>query len=212
MFITGEHSRTSRGRCGTAWRSSASGYTEIEKLNIAKKYLCESSARQPPQEPRRFSDSAILATIRHYARKRVSEPRARDRHGCRKVAVEVVRPTGARSVSAKNLQKYLGAPKFRTSKGERRPGRRRDGISMWAGELLAESHHHAGKGEADDHGKLGDMMQKSAQAAMSYGHALASSGWSATSTGRSTSTFTYPGWYSGTARLQAPWRLPSYRR
>jgi len=122
------------------------GYTEIEKLNIAKKYLVRKQREANGLEEKHveYSDNAILAVIRHYTKE-----------------------SGVR-----NLQKYLGAPKFRTSKGEEAA---KVGVATglaWTelgGELLAiEVTVMPGKGKLTITGKLGDVMQESAQAAMSY--------------------------------------------
>jgi ATP-dependent Lon protease len=153
------------------------GYTEIEKLNIAKKYLVRKQREANGLEERHveFSDNAILAAIRHYTKE--SGVRNLEREiatVCRKVAVEVVKTDREAHVvvTAKNLQKYLGAPKFRTSKGEEVA---KVGVATglaWTelgGELLAiEVTIMSGKGKLTITGKLGDVMQESAQAAMSY--------------------------------------------
>ncbi len=153
------------------------GYTEIEKLNIAKKYLVrkqrEANGLEEPHVE--FSDNAILATIRHYTKEAGVRNLEREiATVCRKVAVEVVKTDRQAHVvvSAKNLQKYLGTPKFRTSKGEEAA---KVGVATglaWTelgGELLAiEVTIMPGKGKLTITGKLGDVMQESAQAAMSY--------------------------------------------
>ena len=153
------------------------GYTEIEKLNIAKKYLVRKQREANGLEERHieFSDNAILGVIRHYTKE--SGVRNLEREiatVCRKVAVEVVKTDRQARVvvTAKNLQKYLGALKFRTSKGEEAA---KVGVATglaWTelgGELLAtEVTVMSGKGKLTITGKLGDVMQESAQAAMSY--------------------------------------------
>src|SRR5258706_2809056 len=99
------------------------GYTEIEQLNIGHKYLVKKQREANGLEEKHveYSDNAILAVIRHYTKE--SGVRNLEREiatVCRKVAVEVVKTDRQAHlvVTAKNLQKYLGAPKFRTSKGE----------------------------------------------------------------------------------------------
>ncbi|MET0151701.1 MAG: endopeptidase La [Candidatus Binatia bacterium] len=153
------------------------GYTEIEKLNIAKKYLVRKQREANGLEERHveFSDNAILAAIRHYTKEAGVRNLEREiATVCRKVAVEVVKTDRQAQVvvTAKNLQKYLGAPKFRTSKGEEVA---KIGVATglaWTelgGELLAiEVTIMPGKGKLTITGKLGDVMQESAQAAMSY--------------------------------------------
>jgi ATP-dependent Lon protease len=153
------------------------GYTELEKLNIAKKYLLEKQREANGLSPENvvFTDSSILGLIRHYTKE--AGVRSLDREIasiCRKVAVEVVkRDRSAKiQVTAKSLHKHLGPPKFRYGKIE---GEQRIGVTTglaWTelgGELLAtEVTIMPGKGQLIITGKLGDVMQESAQAAMSY--------------------------------------------
>jgi ATP-dependent Lon protease len=153
------------------------GYTELEKLNIAKKYLLEKQreANGLNQDNIAFTDSAILGVIRHYTKE--AGVRSLDREIasiCRKVAVEVVkRDRNAKiQINAKTLLKHLGPPKFRYGKIE---GEQRIGVTTglaWTelgGELLStEVTIMPGKGQLTTTGKLGDVMQESAQAAMSY--------------------------------------------
>jgi len=153
------------------------GYTELEKLNIAKKYLLDKQreANGLNQENVVFTDSAILGVIRHYTKE--AGVRSLDREIasiCRKVAVEVVkRDRNAKiQINAKSVSKHLGPPKFRYGKVE---GEQRIGVTTglaWTelgGELLStEVTIMPGKGQLTITGKLGDVMQESAQAAMSY--------------------------------------------
>jgi ATP-dependent Lon protease len=153
------------------------GYTEIEKLNIAKKYLIKKQREANGLEERHveFSDNAILLIIRHYTKEAGVRNLEREIAAvCRKVAVEVVKTDRQARVvvNAKSLQKYLGAPKFRTSKGEEVA---KVGVATglaWTelgGELLGiEVTIMPGKGKLTITGKLGDVMQESAQAAISY--------------------------------------------
>jgi ATP-dependent Lon protease len=153
------------------------GYTELEKLNIAKKYLIEKQREANGLKPENvlFTDSSILGLIRHYTKE--AGVRSLDREIasiCRKVAVEVVkRDRSAKiQISGKSLHKRLGPPKFRYGKVE---GEQGVGVTTglaWTelgGELLAtEVTIMPGKGQLIITGKLGDVMQESAQAAMSY--------------------------------------------
>jgi ATP-dependent Lon protease len=153
------------------------GYTEIEKLNIAKKYLVakQREANGLTAENVSFTDAAILGLIRHYTKE--AGVRNLDREIasiCRKVAVEVVKKDKSAQiqVGAKSLHKYLGAAKFRYGKAE---GEQRIGVTTglaWTelgGELLAtEVTIMPGKGQLIITGQLGDVMKESAQAAMSY--------------------------------------------
>ncbi len=153
------------------------GYTELEKLNIAKKYLVnkQREANGLSQENVFFTDNAILGLIRHYTKEAGVRNLERELASiCRKVAVEVVKKdrNAKNSVGAKSLHKYLGAAKYRYGKVE---VEHKIGVATglaWTemgGELLAtEVTIMPGKGKLIITGKLGDVMQESAQAAMSY--------------------------------------------
>jgi ATP-dependent Lon protease len=153
------------------------GYTELEKLSIAKKYLMEKQkeANGLTRENLDFTDNAILGVIRHYTKEAGVRNLEREIASiCRKVAVEVVRKdrNAHIQIGSKSLHKYLGAIKFRYGKAETEV---KVGVTTglaWTelgGELLAtEVTIMPGKGQLIITGKLGDVMQESAQAAMSY--------------------------------------------
>ncbi|MGE0824284.1 MAG: endopeptidase La [Candidatus Binatia bacterium] len=153
------------------------GYTEWEKLHIAKKYLLKKQreANGLTEDNIDCPDSVLLAVIRSYTRE--SGVRSLEREIgtlCRKVAVEIVKKGRATRVrlTTKNLTKYLGPIKYRVSKAERE---NKIGVVTglaWTdmgGEILAtEVTVMPGKGKLTVTGKVGDVMQESAQAAMSY--------------------------------------------
>jgi ATP-dependent Lon protease len=153
------------------------GYTELEKLSIAKKYLLEKQkeANGLTTENLAFTDNALLGVIRHYTKEAGVRNLEREIASiCRKVAVEVVRKDRKAhiQVGTKSLHKYLGANKFRYGKAETEV---KIGVTTglaWTelgGELLAtEVTVMPGKGQLIITGKLGDVMQESARAAMSY--------------------------------------------
>ncbi|MFQ5684227.1 MAG: endopeptidase La [Candidatus Binatia bacterium] len=153
------------------------GYTEIEKLNIAKKYLVDKQrdANGLTQENIFFTDNAILGLIRHYTKEAGVRNLDRELASiCRKVAVEVVKKdrNSKISVGTKSLQKYQGPPKYRYGLAEIE---HKIGVATglaWTemgGELLStEATVMPGKGQLLTTGKLGDVMRESAQAAMSY--------------------------------------------
>jgi ATP-dependent Lon protease len=153
------------------------GYTELEKLSIAKKYLLSKQieANGLSAENVAFTDNAILGVIRHYTKEAGVRNLEREIAAiCRKVAVEVVKKdrNAHIQVGTKSLHKYLGAIKFRYGKVE---GEQKIGVATglaWTemgGEILAtEVTVMPGKGQLLITGKLGDVMQESAQAAMSY--------------------------------------------
>jgi ATP-dependent Lon protease len=153
------------------------GYTELEKLSIAKKYLMEKQREANGLTPENvtFTDNAILGVIRNYTKEAGVRNLEREIASiCRKVAVEVVKKDRNAHVQVANnsLHKYLGPIKFRYGKAD---AEARVGVTTglaWTelgGELLAtEVTIMPGKGQLIITGKLGDVMQESAQAAMSY--------------------------------------------
>ncbi len=159
------------------------GYTELEKLSIAKKYLLEKQreANGLTAENLIFTDNAILGIIRHYTKEAGVRNLEREIAAiCRKVAVEVVRKdrNAHIQVGSKSLHKYLGPIKFRYGKAETEVKIGFTTGLAWTelgGELLAtEVTIMPGKGQLIITGKLGDVMQESAQAAMSYVRSRAS--------------------------------------
>jgi len=153
------------------------GYTELEKLSIAKKYLMEKQKEANGLTPENlvFTDNALLGVIRHYTKEAGVRNLEREIASiCRKVAVEVVRKdrNAHMQVGTKSLHKYLGPIKFRYGKAENEV---KIGVTTglaWTemgGEMLeTEVTIMPGKGQMIITGKLGDVMQESAQAAMSY--------------------------------------------
>jgi ATP-dependent Lon protease len=153
------------------------GYTEIEKLNIAKKYLVPKVREQNGLKETNieFSDNAILGLIRHYTKEAGVRSLERELASlCRKVVVEVVK--GDREahilINSKSLSKYLGPEKYRYGRAEQEA---KIGVTTglaWTdlgGELLnIEVAVVPGKGKLTITGRLGEVMQESAQAAMSY--------------------------------------------
>jgi ATP-dependent Lon protease len=205
------------------------GYTELEKLNIAKRYLMpkQREANGLQEQNIILSDSALMAIIRHYTKEAGVRSLEREIAAvCRKVAVEVVKKDrNARiRVSNKTLTAYLGPHRYRYGKAE---ADHKVGVVTglaWTdlgGELLStEVQVMPGKGKLLITGRLGEVMQESAQAALSYVRSPPkSSASSGTSTRRSTSTFTSPKVRSPRTdrRPASPWpppwspRSPRYR-
>jgi ATP-dependent Lon protease len=153
------------------------GYTETEKLAIAKRYLVKKQreANGLKKENIEFSDAAILGIIRRYTREAGVRNLEREIASiCRKVAVEVVKTDRNAHVriTGASLNKFLGAPKFRYGMAETEP---QIGVATglaWTelgGELLSvEVTIVPGRGKLTVTGQLGDVMQESAQAALSY--------------------------------------------
>jgi ATP-dependent Lon protease len=153
------------------------GYTEWEKLHIAKKYLLKKQREANGLTEHNIDcpDSVLSAIIHSYTRE--SGVRNLEREIgtlCRKVAIEVVKKDRSARVrvTPKNLAKYLGPARYRVTKAEQE-----DKIGVvtglaWTdmgGELLAtEVTVLPGKGKLTVTGKIGEVMQESAHAAMSY--------------------------------------------
>jgi ATP-dependent Lon protease len=154
------------------------GYTEIEKVAIARGHLVGKKLVEHGLSPERVSipDATILAIVRYYTREAGVRNLEREIASvCRKVAREVVThpdETGKLVVTPASLKKYLGARRFRHGEAE---GAAQAGVAMglaWTevgGELLLiEVVTMPGKGSLKVTGKLGEVMQESAQAALSY--------------------------------------------
>ena len=153
------------------------GYTELEKLNIGIKYLIKKqlSANGLSGTNIKFADSSLKRIIRNYTKEAGVRNLEREIASiCRKVAKNLLKhgKDYKVTVSGKSIPKYLGVPKFRFGIAEEN-----DSIGLttglaWTdvgGELLStEVSVVPGKGKLTLTGKLGDVMQESAQAAMTY--------------------------------------------
>jgi ATP-dependent Lon protease len=159
------------------------GYTEIEKLNIAKNFLVtkEMEANGLKKDGVLYTDGALMTIIRQYTREAGVRNLEREIASiCRKVAKKIVEENGGSQikVSSKSVPTYLSVPKFRHGETE---GKDEIGLAIglaWTevgGELLAiEVSIMQGTGKLILTGKLGDVMQESAQAALTYIRARAS--------------------------------------
>jgi len=153
------------------------GYTELEKMSIAKQFLIKKqvTANGLKLENISFTDKSILTIIRHYTKEAGVRNLEREISTiCRKVAREVVKQGRDTKISikARSIHKYLGVHKYRYGRTEEK-----DTIGVatglaWTdvgGELLqTETTIMPGKGNLVLTGKLGEVMQESAQAALSY--------------------------------------------
>jgi ATP-dependent Lon protease len=153
------------------------GYTEFDKLNIAKQFLIKKQSEANGLKPHNihFSDGAIYELIRRYTKEAGVRNLEREIASvCRKVAKEVVKkgPETRIRVMEKSVAKYLGVPKYHYGRAEEK-----DEIGLavglaWTevgGELLGiEAATMPGKGGLTITGKLGEVMQESAQAALTY--------------------------------------------
>ncbi|MFN4895193.1 MAG: endopeptidase La [Pseudomonadota bacterium] len=154
-----------------------SGYTELEKIAICKKYLIEKQLQENglKLENVKVDDGVYSDIINRYTRE--AGVRNLERNVatlCRKAAIEVVEkgPDTLVHITTDNLPKFLGQPKFRFGKSEDL-----DQVGLatglaWTdkgGELLViETTVLPGRGRLQITGKLGDVMQESARAALSY--------------------------------------------
>lgn len=158
-----------------------SGYTEEEKLHIAKQYLIPRQYKEHGIDDRylEISDEAILKTINEYTREAGLRNLEREiATVCRKVAKEVAEGKKATTrVTATNLHRYLGAPKFL-----REPEQEKDEVGVATGlawtqtggdVIYVEATTMKGKGSLTLTGHLGDVMKESAQAALSYNRSRA---------------------------------------
>ncbi|MGB2908939.1 MAG: endopeptidase La [Candidatus Aminicenantaceae bacterium] len=153
------------------------GYTEEEKLQIAKQFLLpkQLKAHGLTQENITISDKALRKLIREYTREAGVRNLEREVTSvCRKVVKKVVDKgkTFRESVTPRNLEKYLGIPRFKRSEIERRD---EVGVALgmawteFGGEILSfEVTKVHGKGNFTLTGQMGEIMQESAQAAFSY--------------------------------------------
>ncbi|MBC8493452.1 MAG: endopeptidase La [Candidatus Thioglobus sp.] len=153
-----------------------SGYTEDEKVQIAKRHLIKQAMDSNGIKAGEisFKDSAILNIIRYYTREAGVRGLNRTISTiCRKVVKEVVlkkRKTKA-TISDKNLEKYLGVKKHRFGLAEENNQVGEVTGLAWTsvgGDLLTiEATAYKGKGKLNYTGQLGDVMKESIQAAMS---------------------------------------------
>lgn len=155
-----------------------SGYTEEEKQNIADGFLVPKQLEANGFKPGdiQFSKGSILEIVRRYTREAgVRNLERTVASVCRKVAMDRLKRKELKKqyrISQQSIGKYLGVPKFRFGLAEER-----DAIGLttgmaWTevgGELLQiETTLMPGGGKMIVTGKLGDVMQESAQAALSY--------------------------------------------
>ncbi|MDA3922552.1 MAG: endopeptidase La [Salinisphaera sp.] len=151
------------------------GYTEDEKVNIAERYLVPKAVRENGLKDTEISisENALTDVIRRYTREAGVRNLERDISKiCRKVVKELISDTSRATVqvSKRNLDKYLGVPKFRYGRAEERDSVGQVTGLAWTevgGELLSiESAAVPGKGKPLHTGSLGDVMQESIQAAL----------------------------------------------
>jgi ATP-dependent Lon protease len=156
------------------------GYTEDEKLNIARRYLVPKQIKQNGLRDGelKISDPAILDIVRHYTREAGVRNLEREVAKISRKAVKQLlldkagkKNGGAVAVTPRNLDKYLGVRRFRFGKAEEMDRVGQVTGLAWTevgGELLTiEATVLPGKGKLLHTGQLGEVMQESIQAAMS---------------------------------------------
>ncbi len=153
------------------------GYTEAEKIEIAKQYLVRKQLEGTGLSDKNisFSDDALTEIVRSYTREAGVRNLEREiGNVCRKVARRVVK-SGAKhkeAITKENIADFLGVVKFRDSQAhEKNEVGLVTGLA-WTevgGSILStEVQVLDGKGKLTLTGQLGDVMQESAQAALSY--------------------------------------------
>jgi ATP-dependent Lon protease len=160
-----------------------SGYTELEKMEIAKRFLVRKQKEATGLDDAQidFQDSGINGLIQHYTREAGVRNLEREiGNVCRKVARVVVNHQGGKEkktpdqavITMEKLSELLGPWKFRDLTTERKNEVGAATGLAWTevgGQILTvECTLMEGKGKLTITGKLGDVMQESAQAAMSY--------------------------------------------
>jgi len=151
------------------------GYTEDEKLNIAMKYLVPKQIKENGLQPKEIliKENAVLEIIQRYTREAGVRNLEREISKiCRKaVKAMLLEPdTKKLTITAKNIEKYLGVKRFRFGSADARDQVGQVTGLAWTevgGELLTiEAAVVPGKGKFVQTGQLGDVMKESIQAAM----------------------------------------------
>ncbi len=150
------------------------GYTELEKLHIAKEHLLQKLLKDHglKKAQLQIKDEALIDVIRYYSREAGVRNLERQLAGiCRKTAKIIVAGERKRvTVTSKNLEEFLGKKKYRYGQAEKD-----DTVGVATGlayttvggdTLQIEVSLSSGKGKLSLTGKLGDVMKESAQAAL----------------------------------------------
>jgi ATP-dependent Lon protease len=152
-----------------------SGYTEDEKVEIAKRHLLPKQEKGHGLKKGEFAveDDALLTIVRRYTREAGVRNLERELAKlCRKAVTQIVKGAKTVVITEKSLDELLGAPRFRFGLAEEK-----DVVGVttglaWTevgGDLLSiEALKLPGKGRMKTTGKLGDVMKESIDAASSY--------------------------------------------
>ena len=155
-----------------------SGYTQDEKAHIASRFLCPKQIREKGLSPGQvvFADSAVAKIIQEYTREAgIRNLERKIATVCRKIAKASVDSQGAFEpvrITAESVEQYLGKRKYRFDVIEEHD---RIGVATGlvrtetGGDIIfVEAAKMKGSKELIITGSLGDVMQESAQAALSY--------------------------------------------
>jgi ATP-dependent Lon protease len=161
-----------------------SGYTELEKMEIAKRFLVRKQLEQTglSEKEIEFADDGLQSLVQNYTREAGVRNLEREvGNVCRKVARKVVvaqssskkeAKSGKVVVNADKVPELLGPWRFRDLQAEKQNEVGATTGLAWTevgGQILTtETSIMEGRGKLTTTGKLGDVMQESAQAAMSY--------------------------------------------
>jgi ATP-dependent Lon protease len=152
------------------------GYTEDEKMNIARRYLVPKQMKSNglKDEELKVADAALLDIVRYYTREAGVRNLEREiAKICRKAVKQLLlhkKDERQVNVTSRNLEKFLGVRRFRYGKAEDQNRVGQVTGLAWTevgGELLTiEAAVVPGKGKLQHTGQLGEVMQESIQAAM----------------------------------------------
>jgi ATP-dependent Lon protease len=157
------------------------GYSSEEKIHIGKKFLIPKQLKEQGIEKyhTKFEDDSVLTIIDEYTREAGVRNLEREiANICKKIAREIVeKKEHPKKINAEKVRKYLGVSKILPSEIE---DKNRVGVAtglaytpVGGDILLIESIYYKGSGKLILTGKLGDVMQESAKAAISYIHSKA---------------------------------------
>ncbi len=156
---------------------SLSGYTDEEKLNIARKYLVPKQFKRHALKPDDydFTDEAILQIIQHYTREAGVRNLEREiANVARKIATRVAEGKEVGSTIGRDqIREFLGKPRFfyeELSERTSEPGVAIGlGVTPVGGDIMfIEASRMPGRGQLIVTGQLGDVMKESSQAALSF--------------------------------------------